>query len=69
MSKLLTAKDAAEELGYNIHHLYKLLRTGTIKAEQFSGVWMIPAEEVERIKSLQGPKGRMPKRVPKQLSG
>lgn len=62
MDDALTTKEAAEILGYNPNYLRELLRQGTIRARQFSGVWMIPREEVERIKALQGPKGRLPRR-------
>jgi hypothetical protein len=63
MSKPLTAHQAANELGYNIKYLYQLLKQGTIRGEQFNRVWMIDRAEVERIKALQGPGGRLPKRT------
>lgn len=66
MADPLTAQQAADELGYNIHHTYRLLRNGTIKAKQFNQVWMIDAAEVERIKALQGPGGRLPRSVPEK---
>jgi hypothetical protein len=66
MDRLLTAKEAADELGYNIHHLYKLLRNGTVKGERFNQSWIIDRQEVERIKALQGPGGRLPKSEPKR---
>lgn len=65
MSEPLTAQEAADELGYHIHHLYRLLRSGTIEARQFNRVWMIDRQEVERVKAMQGPGGRLPKE-PKQ---
>jgi excisionase family DNA binding protein len=65
MNGLLTAQEAADELGYHVNHLYSLLRDGKVKAEQFNRVWMIDPAEVERIKALQGPGGRLPKE-PKQ---
>jgi excisionase family DNA binding protein len=63
MSEPLTTQQAAEILGYHPDHLRVLLRNGTIKARQFSRVWMIERSEVERIKFLQGPGGRLPKRT------
>lgn len=66
MDRPLTAKEAADELGYNIHHLYKLLRNGIVKGERFNQSWMIGRQEVERVKALQGPGGRLPKSEPKQ---
>jgi len=65
MSKPLTAHQAANELGYNIKYLYQLLKKGIVKGEQFNRVWMIDPAEVERVRSLQGPGGRLPK-APKQ---
>jgi hypothetical protein len=61
ISELLTAEQAANELGYNIHHLYRLLKSGVVNGEQFNRVWMIEPSEVERVKSLQGPGGRLPR--------
>jgi excisionase family DNA binding protein len=63
MSEPLTVKEAASELGYHTHHVYRLLRQGTIRGRQFGQTWMIPRQEVERIKALQGPGGRLPKRT------
>jgi excisionase family DNA binding protein len=58
MSDKLTAGQAAEALGYHIHHVYRLLRSGQMKAEQFNRVWLIDKSEVERIKALQSEGGR-----------
>ena len=69
MDNLLTAQEAAEELSYHVKHVYRLLKDGTIQARQFNRVWMIPSQEVDRIKALQGPGGRLPKSVPKHQSG
>ena len=65
MDSPLTAQQAADELGYHIKHVYRLLKVGTIHARQFNRVWMIDRQEVERIKALQGPGGRLPKSEPK----
>ena len=65
MDKLLTTQEAADELGYHIKHVYRLLKGGTIQAQQFNRVWMIDRQEVKRIKALQGPGGRLTKE-PKQ---
>jgi excisionase family DNA binding protein len=65
MAERLTAHQAADILGYHVNHVYYLLRTGRMEAEQFNRVWMIPRQEVDRIKALQGPGGRLPK-APKQ---
>lgn len=66
MDNLLTAQEAADQLDYHIKHVYRLLKEGTIQAQQFNRVWMIPSQEVERIKALQGPGGRLPKSEPEQ---
>jgi excisionase family DNA binding protein len=54
----LTARQAAEILGYHINHVYRLLRSGVMEGEQFNRVWMIDPAEVERIKRLQDVHGR-----------
>jgi excisionase family DNA binding protein len=61
MSDRLTAQAAADALGYHIDHVYRLLRSGVMKAEQFNRVWLIPKSEVERIRALQTKGGRLPK--------
>ena len=66
MEDVLTAQEAADELGYHIKHVYRLLKEGTIQAQQFNRVWMIPSQEVERVKNLQRPSGRLPSSEPKQ---
>lgn len=58
MSDKLTVKQAAKELGYHPHHVYRLLRDGIIKGERFSRVWMIDRREVARIKAQQDEHGR-----------
>ena len=62
MSDPLTAQQAADELGYHSHHVYRLLKSGTMKGRRFGTNWMIDRAEVERIKALQGKGGRLPKR-------
>ena len=49
MERPLTAQEAADQLGYNIDHLYLLLKKGTIRGERFNKAWMIDPAEVERI--------------------
>jgi excisionase family DNA binding protein len=66
VDKPLTTQEAAAELGYSVRHLYRLLDERTIQGERFGHVWMIDRQEVERIKTLQGPGGRLPKSEPKQ---
>ena len=59
MEQPLTAHEAADELGYHITYLYRLLKNGTVQARQFNRVWMIDRAEVERVKELQGQGGRL----------
>ncbi len=66
MERPLTAQEAAQQLGYHVRHLYRLLEKGTINGDRFNQVWMISRQEVERVKALQGPGGRLPKSVPEQ---
>jgi excisionase family DNA binding protein len=66
MSEPLTAQEAADALGYHLHHVYRLLRSGTLEGRQFNRVWMVDRAEVERFKAKQGPGGRRPKSAPEQ---
>lgn len=68
MNETLTAQEAADILGYHPTYFRELLRKGVVKGKQFNRVWMIDSSEVERVKALQGPGGRLP-RAPKQKSG
>ena len=61
MDRPLTVPEAAEILDYHPGHLSRLLRAGKVKGERVGGRWMIDRQEVERIKALQGPGGRLPK--------
>jgi len=65
MERPLTVQEAAEQMGYHPDHLRRLLRKGKVEGERIGQVWLISHAEVDRIKSLQGPGGRLPK-VPKQ---
>ena len=64
MKRPLTAKEAAKELGYNVRHMHRLLKAGTVKGELVNGIWLIDPQEVERIRSQQGKGGRLPKGGP-----
>ncbi len=65
MADVLTAERAAQELGYHVDHMRRLLRAGIIRAEKFGKVWMIPRSEVDRIRDLQSAKGwRLPRKGP-----
>lgn len=57
----LTAEQAAEELGYHVNHVYRLLAQGKMRGRQFNRVWMIEQAEVTRVKALQDDHGRLPR--------
>lgn len=59
----LTVDQAAELLDYHPDHVRRLLRQGRMEGEHFNRVWMIDREEVERLKALQFPSGRLPSRT------
>ena len=59
MEGVLTAKDAAERLGYSLDHVYRLLKKGTLHGRRWGREWMISIEEIERIKALQDEHGRL----------
>lgn len=59
MPDKVTAQEAAAELGYHIDHVYRLLRAGKIRGEQFNRVWLIDRKEVERVKAQQDERGRL----------
>ncbi|MFN2184460.1 MAG: hypothetical protein ACK2UU_10735 [Anaerolineae bacterium] len=56
--------EAAEILNSHPNHLSRLLREGRVQGEWVGGRWMVSHQEGERVKSLQGPGGRLPKTVP-----
>lgn len=62
MARPLTAEEAATELGYNLRHFYRLLKSGKVQGERVGPIWLIDREEVERVRSLQSAKGRLPRR-------
>ncbi len=60
MSEKVTTQEAADILGYNRRHIYRLLKSGVLTAERFGPVWMIDREDVKRIKAQQNEHGRLP---------
>lgn len=67
MSDKLTTAEVAQELGYHIKHVQRLLRSGAICGEQFNRVWIVDRSEVERVKALQSEGGRYyPDRISKE---
>jgi excisionase family DNA binding protein len=65
MKRPLTVQEAAQQLEYHPDHLRRMLRSGKVEGERIGQMWLIDRQEVERIKSLQGAGGRLPKSAPK----
>ena len=59
MEDKLTAAEAAGILRYHINHVYRLLKSGVLRGEQFNRVWLIDRAEVRRLKALQDENGRL----------
>jgi excisionase family DNA binding protein len=55
----LTAKETAQELGYHINHVYRLLAQGVMNGDRLGNYWLIDRDEVERLKALQDEHGRL----------
>ena len=55
---ILTTGQAAAMLRYHIGHVQRLLRLGTLRGQKFNRSWLIPREEVERVKDSQSKGGR-----------
>ena len=56
---VMTAKEAAAQLGYHLDYLYRLLQQGKVHGRRWGREWMIDAEEVRRVKALQDEYGRL----------
>ena len=50
---------AAEELGYHVKHMYRLLREGKIKGERIGGGWAVDVLSVAQAKARQDDNGRI----------
>lgn len=59
MTDRMTVQEAADYLGYHVNHVYRLLKEGSLKGEQFNRVWILDRREVQRFKSLQDEHGRV----------
>ena len=57
----VTVQEAAEQLGYHQHHVYRMLAQGVMKGRQWNRAWIIKQSEVDRIKALQDEHGRLPR--------
>ena len=59
----ITAEEAAQQLGYHVNHLYRLLAQGKVKGRKLGGkVWLLSQDEVSRVKALQDNHGRLPRK-------
>ena len=59
MEGMVTAKEAAQQLGYSRRHVYRLLKDGKMQGQQWAREWMIPEAEIRRLKALQDEHGRL----------
>jgi len=59
MTDIISAKKAAEELGYHVKHMYRLLREGKIKGERIGGGWAVDVLSVAQAKARQDDNGRI----------
>ena len=59
MNDRMTAQEAADYLGYHINHVYRLLKEGKLRGEQFNRVWILSRREVVRLKGQQDEHGRV----------
>lgn len=57
----LTTNEAAAALGMTRDGVRKLIIRGGVKAERAGRDWLIPSEEIQRLKTNPPPKGRPPK--------
>lgn len=59
--KLLTASEAAKELGKTAGRIRQLISDGKMKAEKKGRDWLIDSKEVERAKKRPHQRNRTPK--------
>lgn len=59
MSNIISAEEAAKQLGYHKNHVYRLLREGKIKGERVGGGWVVDAQSVALAKAQQDVNGRI----------
>lgn len=55
----LTAEQAARLLGYNVKHLYRLVKEKRVKAETFGRSLAFDPDEIARLVARQGDGGRI----------
>jgi len=59
MTGFMSAKEAAETLGYHKYHVYRLLRQGRLDGQRIGGGWVVSVSSVAHIKGLQDGEGRV----------
>lgn len=55
---LVLPVEVANELGYHINHVYRLLAQGKIRGQKYGRSWGIQRQEIERVRQLREEKGR-----------
>ncbi len=63
MARVYTARQAGEKLGLTHQEVIRRIRRGDIKASKFGWNWVVPVEEVERVKDLDWYKRVMARRT------
>ena len=58
-NEYISAKEAAEKLGYHVHHVYRLLREGKLEGQRIGGGWVVSAQSVEIVKVRQNDSGKV----------
>lgn len=55
----ITAEEAGSILGYNVKHIYRLLKVGVLTGQKFNRVWEIDRDAVLELKRRQSESGRL----------
>jgi excisionase family DNA binding protein len=56
----LTTSEAADRLGVSYRRVHQLIEAGTLKAERFGKVWLVPSGALSTV-TTYGKPGRPPK--------
>lgn len=59
MSDYISAQEAAEQLGYHVKHVYRLLRENKLEGQRIGGGWVVSVLSVAQAKARQDSNGRI----------
>jgi excisionase family DNA binding protein len=59
---VLTVTEAAKRLGVGVGRVHQFIAEGRLKAAKTGAIWLVPSEEVDRLKSIPRPTGKPPKK-------